>query len=109
MNCKNVKKYILQLFESEVFCLFGLFKCKDKFSSNTYCTDHINVLLMCIDDLFYNCKSKAGSFAVFSAGGIDFVKAVPYFGKTLFGDSGSVVFYRDKNFSMVDSGFQCDR
>ena len=67
MNCKNVKKYILQLFESEVFCLFGLFKCKDKFSSNTYCTDHINVLLMCIDDLFYNCKSKAGSFAVFSA------------------------------------------
>jgi len=31
-------------------------------------TDHIDMLIMCIDDLFYNGKSQAGSFFIFATG-----------------------------------------
>ena len=30
----------------------SLFQSEDKFGSHTFCTDHINILVMCIDDLF---------------------------------------------------------
>ena len=67
------------------------------------------MLVMCVDDLFYNCQSQTGSLAVFSTGDVNLIETVPDLWKAVFGDSGSVVLYRDKNFSMVDSGFQCDR
>jgi len=64
---------------------------------------------MCVDDLLNNRETKSGSFAVFSTGGIDFVEAVPDFVETFFRNSGSVIFNRDENFSVLYSGFYLDR
>ena len=42
--------YLRQYFSSERN-LFRFLQSKDKFGSHTFCTDHINILVMCIDDL----------------------------------------------------------
>ena len=51
--------------------LLCLFQCKNKFCSNTLCTDHIDVLSMCMKNLFDDCQTKAvyeGSMAGINAG-----------------------------------------
>ena len=59
--------YLRQYFSSERN-LFRFLQSKDKFGSHTFCTDHINILVMCIDDLFDYRKSKSGAFTVFFRG-----------------------------------------
>ena len=67
--------YLRQYFSSERN-LFRFLQSKDKFGSHTFCTDHINILVMCIDDLFDYRKSKSGAFTVLSAGCINFVETI---------------------------------
>ena len=56
--------------------LLCLFQCKNKFCSNTLCTDHIDVLSMCMKNLFDDCQTKAGSFLILASGSIN-LKIVP--------------------------------
>ncbi len=42
-------------------------------------TDHIDIFIVCLNNFFYDRKPKSGSFFVFSAGEITFVKTFPYF------------------------------
>ena len=87
--------YLRQYFSSERN-LFRFLQSKDKFGSHTFCTDHINILVMCIDDLFDYRKSKSGAFTVFSAGSINLVETIPDFAQTFFGNAGSVIFTETK-------------
>ena len=64
---------------------------------------------MGVDDFFYNGKSKTGSFLVSSAGNVCFVKTFPDFRNTVFGNSDSVIFDRDKYPAVFFRGFNNDR
>ena len=57
--------------------LLCLFQCKNKFCSNTLCTDHIDVLSMCMKNLFDDCQTKAGSFLILASGSINLIKSFP--------------------------------
>ena len=100
--------YLRQYFSSERN-LFRFLQSKDKFGSHTFCTDHINILVMCIDDLFDYRKSKSGAFTVFSAGCINFVETIPDFAQAFFGNAGSVIFYRNKDLTTFYSCFNLNR
>ena len=100
--------YLRQYFSSERN-LFRFLQSKDKFGSHTFCTDHINILVMCIDDLFDYRKSKSGAFTVFSAGCINFVETIPDFAQAFFGNAGSVIFYRNEDLTAFYSWFNLNR
>ena len=51
---------------------------------------------MGLDNLFDYSKPQASSFFILSAGGIGFIKPVPDFLDTFFGNADSAVLYRDK-------------
>lgn len=87
VNEKHGRRQILSCF----------FQSENKFCSNALGTDHINVLIMSMDDLFYNRQTKTGTFLVFSSGNICFIKAFPDFGKAFLWNADSVVFDRNKN------------
>ena len=74
--------YLRQYFSSERN-LFRFLQSKDKFGSHTFCTDHINILVMCIDDLFDYRESESGAFTVLSAGSINLVETIPDFAQTV--------------------------
>ena len=67
------------------------------------------MLVMCVDDLFYNCQSQTGSLAVFSTGGVNLIETVPDLWKAVFGDSGSVIFYRYEGLVIFHRGLNLDR
>ena len=100
--------YLRQYFSSERN-LFRFLQSKDKFGSHTFCTDHINILVMCIDDLFDYRESESGAFTVFSAGSINLVETIPDFAQTFFGNAGSVIFYRNKDLTTFYSCFNLNR
>ena len=52
---------------------------KNKFGADTFSTDNIDVLTMCVDDFFDNCQTETGAFLVSATGSVDFVKNVPIF------------------------------
>ena len=58
---------------------FCQWKGEDKFCSNSLGTDHIDIFIVCLNNFFYDRKPKSGSFFIFSAGEITFVKTFPYF------------------------------
>ena len=100
--------YLRQYFSNERN-LFRFFQSKDKFGSHTFCTDHINILVMCIDDLFDYRETESGAFTVFSAGSINFVETIPDFAQAFFGNAGSVIFYRNKDLTAFYSCFDLNR
>ena len=100
--------YLRQYFSSERN-LFRFLQSKDKFGSHTFCTDHINILVMCIDNLFDYRKSKSGAFTVFSAGSINLVETIPDFAQAFFGNAGSVIFYRNEDLTAFYSCFNLNR
>ena len=53
---------------------------EDEFGSDAFRADHVDVLVVGVDDLFDDGKSQPRSLAVFSAGGIDLVEPVPDLG-----------------------------
>ena len=64
---------------SFLLLFFRQWKGEDKFCSNSLGTDHIDIFIVCLNNFFYDRKPKSGSFFVFSAGEIAFVKTFPYF------------------------------
>ena len=69
---------------------------EDEFGSDAFRTDHVDVLVMGVDNLFDDRQSQPGAFAVFSAGGVDLVKSFPDLGKAFFRYSDSGVFHGDE-------------
>ena len=89
--------YLRQYFSSERN-LFRFLQSKDKFGSHTFCTDHINILVMCIDDLFDYRESESGAFTVLSAGSINLVETIPDLFDAVFWNADSGVFDGNKDF-----------
>ena len=86
--------------------LLCLFQCKNKFCSNTLCTDHIDVLSMCMKNLFDDCQTKAGSFLILASGSVNLIKSFPDFLETCLWNSNAMIFNRNKDlavFSVVSS------
>ena len=78
--------------------IFYQWKGKDKFGSNTFRTHYIDIFTVCLNDLFYDRKAKSGTFLILSAGKVCFIKTFPDFFDTVFRNTNTTVFYRNKNF-----------
>ena len=52
---------------------------------------------MCLDDLFYNGKTKTGTTFIFASGKIRLVKAVPDLFNAVSGNTDACIFYGDKD------------
>lgn len=76
--------------------------------SDTFSANAINVLLVSIDDFFYNGKAKSGAFLVFSSGEVCLIEALPDFLDGFRGDSNSVVLYGNKAFVISQPGLNLD-
>ena len=50
---------------------------KDKLRTNAFRADTVDIFSMCLDDFFYNGKSKSGALLVFSAGEVCLVETIP--------------------------------
>ena len=59
--------------------------------------------------VLYNGKPKSCSFSVFTAGTVGFVESIPYLGQAFFWNPHTVIFDRDKNFSVFYGGFYNNR
>ena len=64
---------------------------------------------MCLNDFFYNGKSKTGATLVFSAGQVGFVKSFPDFFQTVFWNTDSGILDRDKYFVVLLGCLNRDR
>ena len=80
-ECRKRPRSARECAEAHSFLLlfFRQWKGEDKFCSNSLGTDHIDIFIVCLNNFFYDRKPKSGSFFVFSAGEIAFVKTFPYF------------------------------
>lgn len=50
LQVRGLLQVYLRQYSSSERNLFRFLQSKDKFGSHTFCTDHINILVMCIDD-----------------------------------------------------------
>ena len=89
--------------------LLCLFQCKNKFCSNTLCTDHIDVLSMCMKNLFDDCQTKAGSFLILASGSINLIKSFPDLLETCLWNSNAMIFDRNKDLAIFFGSLKCDR
>ena len=55
-----------------------------KFASHALGADHIDILAVCLDDLFRDSKAEACAFFIFSSGRVCFIEALPDFFDTVF-------------------------
>lgn len=84
-----------------LFWCFAFGECKDKFGTNALCTDDIDILVMRSDDLFDDRKSQSRSFAVFSAGGVELVEALPDFGNACLWNAAAGILDGDEDFAVL--------
>ena len=89
--------------------LLCLFQCKNKFCSNTLCTDHIDVLSMCMKNLFDDCQTKAGSFLILASGSVNLIKSFPDFLETCLWNSNAMIFNRNKDLAVFFGSLKCNR
>lgn len=89
--------------------LLCLFQCKNKFCSNTLCTDHIDVLSMCMKNLFDDCQTKAGSFLILASGSINLIKSFPDLLETCLWNSNAMIFDRNKDLAVFFGSLKCNR
>ena len=82
---------------------------EDKFRSHTFGADHIDVLVVCSNDLLYNGKSKTSAFLVFSTGEVGLIETLPDFVQAVFGNSDTGVFHRDENLVVLLCGLDLDK
>ena len=98
--CKeNEKKLIL------ILCIG---KGEDKFGSDPFGTDDINIFMVCMNDFFYNGKTKSGAFFIFSTGSICLIKAFPDTSDAIFWNTDAAIFDGYKYFSISKCSFNCD-
>ena len=71
---------------------------KDKLRTNAFRADTVDIFSMCLDDFFYNGKSKSGALLVFSAGEVCLVETLPDLREGVLGDSKAGVLDRDEDF-----------
>ena len=77
--------------------LLGFFRqCKDKFGTNAFGADHIQILFVGGDDLLADGQTQSGSQFVFSTGEICFIKTLKDFSQIIFGYSDTGIFYGHK-------------
>lgn len=74
----------------------GTGKGENEFGSHAFGADHVDILAVGLDDLFYNGKPQSGSFFILASGQIRLVKTLPYFFLTVLWNTDSRIFYRDK-------------
>ena len=71
---------------------------ENKLRTHALCTDHIDILIVCRNNILYNGKPQASALFVLSPGQIGLVKPLPYFMNAVLGDSDSAVLHRHKYF-----------
>ena len=71
---------------------------KDKLRTNAFRADTVDIFSMCLDDFFYNGKSKSGTLLVFSAGEVCLVETIPDLFDAVFWNADSGVFDGNKDF-----------
>ena len=71
---------------------------KDKLRTNAFRADTVDIFSMCLDDFFYNGKSKSGALLVFSAGEVCLVETIPDLFDAVFWNADSGVFDGNKDF-----------
>ena len=57
---------------------------EDKFRTNPFGADHVDIFSMKLNDLFYDGKAKSRSFLVFSSGQVRLIETFPDFFQTAF-------------------------
>lgn len=72
---------------------------KDKLRTNAFRADTVDIFSMCLDDFFYNGKSKSGALLVFSAGEVCLVETIPDLFELSFGMPIPVSLTETKTFS----------
>ena len=75
----------------EASVLPGLLQCEDKFRPYAFCTDHIDVLVVGLDDLFGDGETEAGPLFILAAREVRFVEAVPDQAEAVLGDADAVI------------------
>lgn len=89
--------------------LFGMFRGRfqreNKFSPHAFRTDDRDVLFVLIDDLFHNRQTEAVALSLAAAGGVGFIKPIPYFVQRIGRDAHAVIFHGDKDLSVTDIAF----
>ena len=89
--------------------LFGMFRGgfqrENKFSPHAFRTDDRDVLFVLIDDLFHNRQTEAVALSLAAAGGVGFIKPIPYFVQRIGRDAHAVIFHGDKDLSVTDIAF----
>ena len=82
---------------------------EDKLGAYTLRADNIDVLVVSLNDFFYNGKAKAGALFVFASGKVSLIEAIPDALDTVFRDTNTCVFYGDEDFSVSHIGFYGNR
>ena len=83
-------------------------KRKDKFRSDALRADAGDIFVVCLNDLFYDGKSKSRAFFVLSAGEICFVEALPDLLDAVLGNTDSGVLDRYENLIVFFRGLDRD-
>ena len=65
---------------------------KDKFCTNTFCADDIDIFMMGMYDFFNDGQPKTGSLFVFPTGSIRFIKTFPDTSDTFLWNPDSLIF-----------------
>lgn len=76
----------------------SLLQRKDKLRSDAFSADHIDVLIVGLDDLLGDGKPETRSLFVLAAREIGLVEAVPDQAEAVLGDADAVILHRDQQF-----------
>ena len=93
---------------SALFLFLCFIQGEDEFRSNSFCADHVDILIVCVNDFFDNGKPQAGSLPVLAPGGVSLVKTVPDLSDTALRYPGSMILDGHKDFPMLFCGFYRD-
>lgn len=77
-------------------CFFCFFKTECKLRSDSLGADDIDVFIMCIDDFFYDGKTKSCSFLILAARVVCFVETIPDLCLVFRRNTDAVIFDRNK-------------
>ena len=77
--------------------LTGFVQRKDKFRTDSFGADDIDMLIVSLDHFLDNSKPQSGSLLILSTGQIRFIETFPDFNQFFFRNTDSLIFYRDKD------------
>lgn len=68
----------------------------------------MDIFIVCLDDFFRDGEAEAGSFFVFAAGRVGFIKTFPDFLQAVLWDAFSGILYGNESLFMLFGGFDVD-